>query len=601
MEVLKKGFTVILLLTMMLMLWPSSFLAANQSLTIASKEASRGTTVDLPIVLDSTGNVVALQFKLEYDEKALVLKSLQRGTDLNAAIPFFYENKKILIGSMEEKVSSGKKTVAIATFEIKNEAEAKEYPIQLMDVSLSDSEGNEIDSQFHLVQGKVTVKSSTSGSVGGGGGGVPSATPPVPPTVPSIEINRTTAKDGTIQEEAMVKSDTIEQLKEKGTNTAQVTFTDAKDQVAKMSVALPKEAVQALKENKLELEILSDGVQVYVSNKSISAFNQDLYFHVTPIKSNEEQKEVENRAKKDSIVKEIVQGQDIQLIGRPMTIETNMQNKPVTLVLPLTANLSAAILENLAVYVEHSDGTKELIRGEVAAYNNRANGGYKFSVDKFSTFSVMYLDGAAEHFTNLLKPYINGFADQTFRPDTTVTRAQMVAMLIRNLNVTYNENEQTSYKDVSSNYWAFKEIQAAKQVGIMSGYSDELFGPEDGITRAQMAAIVYRWVKQECEKNESAYPSCNQLANTSITKYEDVLTSHWAYDEIHFVRSIGFMSGYNGNLFKPEEKLTRAQAVKVLNSLFKHNFVIHDATPTFRDVPATHWAFQEIEKAVRDK
>ena len=59
------------------------------------------------------------------------------------------------------------------------------------------------------------------------------------------------------------------------------------------------------------------------------------------------------------------------------------------------------------------------------------------------------------------------------------------------------------------------------------------------------------------------------------------------------------MTGSGDQTFKPEKTLTRAQAVKVLNRLFKRGPLVIDETPTFTDVPSTHWAFSEIEEAAR--
>ena len=58
----------------------------------------------------------------------------------------------------------------------------------------------------------------------------------------------------------------------------------------------------------------------------------------------------------------------VELLGRPMTIETNMQSRPVILTLPLPTDLTREQLNHLAIYIEHSDGTKEVVRGKVVEY-----------------------------------------------------------------------------------------------------------------------------------------------------------------------------------------------------------------------------------------
>ncbi|MDQ0157312.1 hypothetical protein J2S07_003641 [Robertmurraya andreesenii] len=66
------------------------------------------------------------------------------------------------------------------------------------------------------------------------------------------------------------------------------------------------------------------------------------------------------------------------------------------------------------------------------------------------------------------------------------------------------------------------------------------------------------------------------------------------------MKATEIMVGYEDGNFHPEEKLTRAQAVKVLNRLFKRGPLTEVTTPTFKDVPTTHWAYEEIEEAGRE-
>ncbi|OJH20706.1 hypothetical protein BLX88_00480 [Bacillus obstructivus] len=75
---------------------------------------------------------------------------------------------------------------------------------------------------------------------------------------------------------------------------------------------------------------------------------------------------------------------------------------------------------------------------------------------------------------------------------------------------------------------------------------------------------------------------------------------HWATEANNFMKATNFMVGYNDNTFRPEEKLTGAEAVKVLNRLFQRGPLSGVNKPTFKDVPTTNWAFEEIEEAARE-
>jgi hypothetical protein len=247
----------------------------------------------------------------------------------------------------------------------------------------------------------------------------------------------------------------------------------------------------------------------------------------------------------------------------------------------------------------HSDGTKELIQGKVVAGKDGSRE-IEFTVSKFSTFAVVYVDGWKDYVNSSShSAYIKGYSDNTFRPNENVTRAQMAVMLMRNLGL--EEVAVTGkYDDVLDTHWAYKEIMLAQQSGIMMG-TDALFKPNATITRAQMATIIFRWLKKECSKaGGDAFGKCSTLGQKGEISYRDVADDYWAAEAILAIKPFGIMGGYEDGTFKPNAPLTRAQAVKVLNRLFHRGPLEGDLNPTFKDVPKDHWAFREIEEAVRE-
>jgi putative cell wall-binding protein len=104
------------------------------------------------------------------------------------------------------------------------------------------------------------------------------------------------------------------------------------------------------------------------------------------------------------MVQEVARGGNIQLIGQSITIETSLQNRPVTLLLPLPAGHlpedegeRAAFLEDLVIYIEHSNGQKELLRPNAVEYAP-GQWGLQWVVDHFSLFSMLHIEGAAAYF-----------------------------------------------------------------------------------------------------------------------------------------------------------------------------------------------------------
>lgn len=96
---------------------------------------------------------------------------------------------------------------------------------------------------------------------------------------------------------------------------------------------------------------------------------------------------------------------------------------------------------------------------------------------------------------------MNGLGDGRFDPDANVTRAQM-AQIIYNAGFFShsNNNQMNSFIDVGYNHWAYEAIETMKQEGILNGYSDGRFGPNDSTSRAQLAVIIYRLYERGLSK-----------------------------------------------------------------------------------------------------
>lgn len=221
-------------------------------------------------------------------------------------------------------------------------------------------------------------------------------------------ITRTTDSNGQVKDHVSmsveIAKEAVETAKRQGLDTARIIMPDTNDKVSEIVVEIPSLALKQLNSGEMKLEIVTENVVISIPTNSLSTFNEDLYFKVIPIKSKEEQKQVEERAKKEKVIQEVAQNQSIQLIGRPMEIETNMQSREVSIVLPLKEGLPKdskareLMLENLVIFVEHSDGTTEIINGKVVPYKNDAELGLEFTISKFSTFSIVHMNGAKEFF-----------------------------------------------------------------------------------------------------------------------------------------------------------------------------------------------------------
>ncbi|WP_458127379.1 S-layer homology domain-containing protein [Paenibacillus sp. Z3-2] len=119
-------------------------------------------------------------------------------------------------------------------------------------------------------------------------------------------------------------------------------------------------------------------------------------------------------------------------------------------------------------------------------------------------------------------------------------------------------------------------------------------------TRIELPKVAVKELNDDSLKLEiSTENVVISVPTNSIAGFIDVSADLWAFDTIAYVQSTGLMSGYNDDTFKPDSKLTRAEAVKVLNVLFKRTPATGVTTPSFTDVPAIHWAYEDIEAAAQ--
>ncbi|MFY0520209.1 S-layer homology domain-containing protein [Lysinibacillus sp. UGB7] len=138
---------------------------------------------------------------------------------------------------------------------------------------------------------------------------------------------------------------------------------------------------------------------------------------------------------------------------------------------------------------------------------------------------------------------ITGQADGTFRPNDKLTRAHAAVIISRALGLNTANVKNPSFKDIPANHMYYKQIAAVVEAGIMSGRENNTFDPNATLTRAQMAKIV-----------ALAY----DLKGTSSIAFKDVPKNHWAYSYIQQLAANKITTGYDGNIYKPNDAISRA-------------------------------------------
>lgn len=172
----------------------------------------------------------------------------------------------------------------------------------------------------------------------------------------------------------------------------------------------------------------------------------------------------------------------------------------------------------------------------------------KFTKDIFGT----------EHPTHI--SYINGYPDGSVQPDGNITREETTSVLYRITNHEYEKPYVATgdiFPDIDAERWSAHDIEYMAEKEIVSGYPDGEFKPTNRLTRAEFAALICRFAK--LEKAETENP------------FSDVSESHWAYEYILSLAQSGLVEGYEDGTFKPENEITRAEVMTVINKILGRN------------------------------
>jgi len=151
---------------------------------------------------------------------------------------------------------------------------------------------------------------------------------------------------------------------------------------------------------------------------------------------------------------------------------------------------------------------------------------------------------------------IGGYPDGTFKPDRTISRAEFATILVKAFQLPARDGKV--FED-TANHWGREYISTAAAHGIVSGYSDTAFGPDDSITREQMAVMI---AKAANLQSDSSQP-------ISFTDQEQI--SSWAAQAVSSSVSQGIINGYPDNTFRPSGSATRAEAATVIIQAKKIN------------------------------
>lgn len=142
---------------------------------------------------------------------------------------------------------------------------------------------------------------------------------------------------------------------------------------------------------------------------------------------------------------------------------------------------------------------------------------------------------------------IAGYPDGTFKPNKSITRAEFATVVVKAFKL--NAANGKVFADTST-HWAKSYIATAEAAGIVNGYGNNKFGPNDLITREQMAVMIVK--------------AANLTGDSGKTFTDSAKIASWAKSAVSITSATGVISGFPDGSFKPQDKATRAQAVTII-------------------------------------
>lgn len=185
--------------------------------------------------------------------------------------------------------------------------------------------------------------------------------------------------------------------------------------------------------------------------------------------------------------------------------------------------------------------------------------------------------------------YIMGYPDGTVQPEGQITRAEACTIFFRLLTDSsrdYYFARTNDYSDVNRGDWFNNAISTLSNAGIVTGYNDGTFRPNQPITRGEMAKIIANFAN----------------LNKGTKSFTD-LSGHWSKTYVELAAGNGWIAGYPDGSFRPDQKITRAETVTMINRVLERvpakelRLLSRSIMLTFPDNNPGDWYYIAIQEA----
>lgn len=184
--------------------------------------------------------------------------------------------------------------------------------------------------------------------------------------------------------------------------------------------------------------------------------------------------------------------------------------------------------------------------------------------------------------------YVVGYSDGTVRPNANISRAEVATIFFRLLKEDVRDGNLTAentFTDVTGGQWHNKAISTMAKLGVVKGRNAEAFDPDAPITRAEFATICARFDKAQISTGSN---------------FTDI-SGHWAEKSIERAATLGWIAGYSDGTFRPSNYITRAEAMTMINRVLcrmpqSEDDLLNDMT-VWPDNHPTDWHYLAVQEA----
>lgn len=382
---------------------------------------------------------------------------------------------------------------------------------------------------------------------------------PISSTITPVAV----IKDGTASASVSYKdlSEAISAAKKSGEDTVTI-MPEIKGEVNSITISLPKSAAANAAKQGMKLVVETDKARVSLRAEVLGELaknsGSELKLEITEKRAEEVSDKLAHENLDGASIVEVT----LMIDGKPVTV---FGGKKLLIDIPVDSKRFRAG-DTCRVLVLSDDGAAERTSGQCIKKNDALF--VRVETTHLSIFVVMR--DAALPFTDVAdtawyadavqyayeRELMTGVSESEFAPDGTATRGQIVTILWR-LAGSPVVNYAMRYADVDEGAWYGEAVRWAASTGVVTGYTESSFGPNDAITREQLAAILYRYVKTQGQGFTGMW--------YFPLRYDDAASiSSWADEAMHWCVMKGLLNGTSETALSPQLTATRAQLAAIL-------------------------------------